>query len=201
MLRWPILASPTTVSVSKQRGLARVEGLTMPFVPQNFQDQNAGNPVRAAWLNNVDEMVNGALGGTPTVPAVQAALGIFPPINYFPIIPAELALTGITFNTNYPYGNLLRYGIVANNPTAATLNTALLKALLAFNIPNGPTGLIYSPNTGATGTPDIYYFNAPVLVRDNVVLDLMGTQWNWSFTPPSNNSYDSIGCLWMMRHV
>jgi parallel beta-helix repeat protein len=37
---------------------------------------NQVTTIEASWLNNVDEMVNGALGGTPTVPAVLAALGI-----------------------------------------------------------------------------------------------------------------------------
>jgi len=68
----------------------------MPFSPENFQDQNAGNPVRAAWLNNVDEMVNGALGGTPTVPAVLAALGIVAGITAVPVPISE----GGTASTN-----------------------------------------------------------------------------------------------------
>jgi hypothetical protein len=37
---------------------------------------NQVTTIEASWLNNVDEMVNGALGGTPTVAAVLAALGI-----------------------------------------------------------------------------------------------------------------------------
>ncbi len=47
----------------------------MPFTPQNFKNL-IGPALQDAWLNNLDQMVNNTLGGTPTVPAVQVALGI-----------------------------------------------------------------------------------------------------------------------------
>jgi Chaperone of endosialidase len=42
---------------------------------QNFVD-GVGPAISSAFLNNVDAMVNTALGGTPTLAAVQAVLGI-----------------------------------------------------------------------------------------------------------------------------
>ena len=54
----------------------------------------------------------------------------------------------------HPPGNVLRYGIVANNPGAAGANGAILGKIL--NATTGLTGLITFPNT--TGK-DVYYFN------------------------------------------
>jgi hypothetical protein len=53
---------------------------------------NQVTTIEASWLNNIDEMVNGALGGTPTVPAVLAALGISGAAGL--TLPLETALGG-----------------------------------------------------------------------------------------------------------
>jgi hypothetical protein len=54
----------------------------MAFVAKNYVD-NVGPNVAAAWLNNLDQMVQNVLGGwqgVPTVGSVQTALGIIPPL-------------------------------------------------------------------------------------------------------------------------
>ena len=53
----------------------------MVYTPKNFV--NLGQPiVDAGWLNGVDQMVNNVLGGTATVSAVQAALGVLPAASF-----------------------------------------------------------------------------------------------------------------------
>lgn len=55
---------------------------------------------------------------------------------------------------DYPSGNVLRYGIVANDPGAASANSAILAKIL--HAITGLTGLITFPNSSGK---DVYYFN------------------------------------------
>lgn len=94
------------------------------------------------------------------------------PVPTYPITPAETAagFLSSTLVLNYPYGNMLRYGIVANSTAPAANNLAILIQL--FNpLVAGPVGDFYFPNT--TGT-DIYTFGVvsgtspTVPIRPNV---------------------------------
>lgn len=116
--------------------------------------------------------------------------------------PGETAAGVTIVNPTYPVGNLLRYGIVPNSPSAATNNTTVLRALFNPTVKNGPTGLITSPNTGGAAggtTPDIYYFNSLVQMRDGIALDFGGCQWNVTYAPNSTDTNN--GFLQLMRNV
>ena len=181
----------------------------MAFTPQNFKDFQSVPPVTAAWLNGIDITVNGVLAGATTVGAAQTALGYttlaaveatitasYIGLAIYPENAAETSAGVTVVNPQYPYGNLLRYGIVPNNAGAAANNATILMALVNNAYPNGPTGLIYSPNTGAASTPDNYYFaftNNAANLRPGITLDLNGTTWTFSGT--FSSSYSGYGFL------
>jgi hypothetical protein len=196
----------------------------MAFTPQNFIDK-VGPVVSAQFLNGLDQTCNQGLNGLTTQAAIAAWLGVPGPGNVIsiagggtgqttaaaalaalggigpiPQTPAEAAAGVAVTDGHYPPGCLLRYGIIPNSPAAAAQNQSTLGALLKWNVLNGPTGLIYSPNTGATSGPDTYYFSDDTnLIRDGITLDLCGTTWN--FVKTSAYSDDNNGFLWCMRDV
>lgn len=98
--------------------------------------------------------------------------------------------TGVTVVAPwYPYGNVLRYGIVANNPAAAAANAAIALALFGPVGSTGPTGLFQFPNT--TGA-DVYFFSDMLQFRNGCHLEL--NHCNLSFTKTgvasdTNNSF------------
>jgi hypothetical protein len=87
------------------------------------------------------------------------------------VTPTNLAYTAIPIDVR-------RYGVVPNNPGAATANTTALKALLNPT-KTGPTGQLIFPNT--TGA-DIYYFNGVIPIRDGIHIDLMGCTIDYTAT-------------------
>ena len=199
----------------------------MAFQPQNFVDQ-VGPVVSAQFLNGLDLTCNQGLNGLNTQAAIAAWLGVPTGASPLPIslggtgqssasaalaalggislngatipqTPAEISAAVAVTDQRYPPGNLLRYGVVPNDPSSAASNQTILGNLLQWSTLNGPTGLIYSPNTGL-GSPDTYYFSgATNTIRDGVVLDLGGTTWN--FTKTSAYSDNNNGFLWCLRNV
>jgi hypothetical protein len=69
----------------------------------------------------------------------------------------------------YPFGDVRRYGLVANNEAAAADNTSALTSLVA----PGATfrGSLIFPNTSGS---DVYYLNDIVPFRDGIQVDLQG---------------------------
>jgi hypothetical protein len=128
--------------------------------------------------------------GTPVSQMLTAALVgqfIFPPLAIEGSLPVAL---------QYPYGNLLRYGIIPNSSGAAASNATILQGLLNPLIA-GLTGTVYSPNT--TGS-DVYSFGDICPVRDYVDLDLGGTTWQLNKLVVS--AYDAnAGFLFGVRGV
>lgn len=117
----------------------------------------------------------------------------------FPTTAAETAAVTVV-NSVYPYGNVLRYGIVPNSSGAAAANTTILVALVNASIANGPTGVISFPNTGGA-SPDTYYFGsgAPAQIRDGITLDLNGCILN--FSGSFNAALNTFGFLTAIRDV
>lgn len=117
----------------------------------------------------------------------------------FPTTAAETAAVTVV-NSVYPYGNVLRYGIVPNSSGAAAANTVILVALVNASIANGPTGVISFPNTGGA-SPDTYYFGsgAPAQIRDGITLDLNGCILN--FSGAFNAALNTFGFLTCIRDV
>src|SRR5476651_556120 len=72
----------------------------------------------------------------------------------YPGARSESPATGATQKVSFAAGDVRRYGLVPNNPTAATENTRALAALVS---PAGTfAGGIWFPNTSGK---DIYYLN------------------------------------------
>lgn len=74
-------------------------------------------------------------------------------------------------------GNMLHYGLIANDSTQAVANSAAIVALFDPTVP-GPSGRFYFPNL--TGTDTYYFSTTPIQVRDGVTLDLNGCTLNFS---------------------
>jgi hypothetical protein len=150
-----------------------------------FEIANGGTGARTATA---------ALAGLGGVAATPAAIGTV----LFPQTAAEAA-GGISTPSLQYQGleviNVLRYGIVPNNPAAATANTTALISLLNPNN-TGPTGRLIFPNT--TGA-DIYYFNNVVQVRDGIRMDLMGSTLN--FSKAFNAADNTFGFFTFIRDV
>jgi hypothetical protein len=68
------------------------------------------------------------------------------------------------------------YGVIANDPGAATANTSALQALFDPKRP-GPAGLVVFPN--ATGH-DTYHLSGVIPLRDGISIDLMGSTVRYS---------------------
>jgi hypothetical protein len=90
--------------------------------------------------------------------------------------PPTAAVSGrLPDNLSASPGNLQGIGLVANDPSAASANTAALKALVD---PGGRfRGNLWFPNT--TGN-DTYYFNDIIPFHDGVSLDLQGCVLHFS---------------------
>lgn len=70
----------------------------------------------------------------------------------------------------YAPGDVRRYGVIANNPHAATTNARALRALVA---PTGTfTGKIWFPNASES---DVYYFNDVIPFHDDIHVDLQAS--------------------------
>jgi hypothetical protein len=97
-----------------------------------------------------------------------------------PTAEANAGLTPVAA-PQYSPGNVLRYGIVANNAQAAGANGAILAKVL--NAITGLTGLITFPNTSGK---DVYYFNGIAYqCMPGTSVDLMGSTLNFA------KAYDS----------
>ena len=96
----------------------------------------------------------------------------------------SLVPSGLVLATEYPAGDVRKYGLIANKPEAATANTSALKALVA---PQGTfTGNLYFPN--ATGS-DLYYFNDVIAFREGIHLDLMKSTLTFTKTGSKEDAY------------
>src|ERR1700685_3148394 len=81
----------------------------------------------------------------------------------FPQSPTEAAAKVVPNSYQYPPGDVRRYGVIENNPNAATANVRALRRLVA---PAGTfTGTISFPNTSDS---DIYYLNDVIPFHDDI---------------------------------
>jgi len=94
---------------------------------------------------------------------------------------AEIATGVVVVAPWIPSSSLLRYGLVPNSPAAAGSNTTILQTLFNPLITNGPTGTFRFPNDG-TASPDTYYFNQSIQIRDGVTWDLSECLLSFSAT-------------------
>ena len=109
---------------------------------------------------------NSAVSAAPDSPDSPDSAGA-----KYPITESETYSKLAPVSYGFPPGDVRRFGIVANVPTAATLNTKAFRALVA---PEGTfTGFIFFPNvTGA----DVYHFDGMIAIHDNVHIDLLGSK-------------------------
>lgn len=157
--------------------------MTADFLPATDNTYNLGTGARR-WLTINGAPISALVGGFVQSGAEAAA-----------------SITPLAANLIYPYGNALRYGIVPNSSGAAANNTTMLVALVNASIANGPTGLIYFPNTGGAASPDTYFFGsgAPAQIRDGITLDLNGCTLN--FSGAFNAALNTFGFLTCIRDV
>lgn len=123
-----------------------------------------------------------------TSPLTFVALYSLQPPSYTAQTVSEANAGAFPVFTGYPLGNLLRYGLLANNPGAAANNTLIMRTLFNPNITNGPTGRFWTPNqTGA----DKYYFTDIVGYRDGCHVSLEGTTWHFTKSGADANATDA----------
>lgn len=79
----------------------------------------------------------------------------------------------------YPYDDIRRYGLIANDVSKAAANATALQALFNPAIVNGPSGTFKFINTGAAATPDVYYIGGQFPIRPGCKLDLCGSTLNF----------------------
>jgi hypothetical protein len=88
----------------------------------------------------------------------------------YPQSAAEAASKVSPAALEYPPGDVRRYGVVANDPNAATTNARALRALVA---PAGTfTGTIWFPNVSGS---DVYYLNDVIPFHDDIHVDLQAS--------------------------
>lgn len=164
---------------------------------QNFVDK-VGPAVSASFLNGLDALNQTIFGAATTKALARAALTSDAPLEvanggsgsrtgFYPTSAAELA-AGVTVNTVLQYGNVLRYGIVANDPTMAAANTAIARQLWNPNLATGPTGRFFYPNS--TGD-DIYYYSDIIGYRDGCYIDLNNCTVSFTKTAPDVTATDA----------
>jgi len=124
-----------------------------------------------------------------TVNGIQNGLSLTPAIIGAAIYPQTAAEANINFtpNTIYPYGNLLRLGLIPNSSGAAANNTLYMTQYFNTFVTNGPAGTFYFPNT--TGS-DIYYFNDLIAV-EGVVFEFNDVTWQLTKGTASGNETEA----------
>lgn len=142
-----------------------------------------------------------SLGAIPTSAFTQALFNAFlisAPLQSIPQTPAEAATSAAIVNGFYSPLNMLRYGLVPNSLAAAGNNTAIAQALFNPLITAGPTGTFVFPNN-SSGTPDTYFFNGIIPLRDGVRLNLQECILNFTkaYTPSDN----TMGFFTFIRDV
>ena len=116
------------------------------------------------------------------------------------VYPANVAEqnAGVQVDQTIPYGNALRYGLVANQISQAVSNTANLLAIIGNRSPSTYTGPFFFPNL--TGS-DIYYLSDIIDIRDGVELDLQGCTLSFTKVGGSSFSDSDSGFLFAIRDV
>jgi hypothetical protein len=133
----------------------------------------------------------GAIGGARSAAAAVPA-GSSATIAY-PRTAAEELSNVVPASLGFAPGDVRRYGILANQPSASPVNTRALKALLA---PTGSfAGSLWFPNQ--TGS-DVYHFEDVVPIRDGVHIDLQGC--TLEFSKRAEKSDSNSGFLSVLRN-
>lgn len=92
--------------------------------------------------------------------------------------------------------SVLHYGLVANDSTAATSNTSLLKKLVSYTqSATGFGGRLVFPNL--TGS-DVYWFNDFVDFRPGIAIDLQWCTWQFTRNAATGNE-NNAGALMAIR--
>ena len=88
----------------------------------------------------------------------------------YPIIGGEALGKLVSINDGFPPGDIRRYGIVANDPAAASANAKAFKELVA---PAGKfSGSVRFPNVSGS---DVYHFDDVIVFHDDIRVDLSGS--------------------------
>jgi hypothetical protein len=173
------------------RTLLAPDGDVNPMMGLPIAQQRANTYQTYDALGNVSMAVGLVAGTTLSAASIGAFTG--------PATTAELATGATVIAPWLPFGNLQRFGLVANNAGSAAANSTILAALFNPSIASGPTGLFFFPNNGS-GSPDIYYFsNTPIQIRDGITLDLNGCILN--FSGAFNTAMNTYGFLTAIRDV
>lgn len=113
--------------------------------------------------------------------------------------PGAVQYTGDPYNfVSVPIesGDVLKLGLVPNDPTAAAQNTALLRSLTSYKLnPIGWTGQVIFQNT--TGA-DFYEFNDFIDNREGVSIDLRNCIFRVTKAAPTGNE-NNAGALMFLR--
>jgi hypothetical protein len=119
--------------------------------------------------------IGGLAGATAKVPAASGTTANSSGATY-PRTSAESS-AGLIPALTFPPGDVRRYGLVANSPSAATENTRALTALVS---PLGAfAGGIWFPNSSGK---DIYYLDDIIPFHDGIQIDLQGCTLHFSKT-------------------
>jgi hypothetical protein len=111
----------------------------------------------------------------------------------YPQTAAEAASRVVPNAYQYAPGDVRRYGVIANDPNAATTNVRALRALVA---PTGTfTGKICFPN--ASGS-DVYYLNDVIPFRDDIHVDLQAS--TLEFTKDAAATDTNSGFIFAIRN-
>lgn len=157
-------------------------GLSFDLLPSVTNTYNIGSP-SLTWKN----IYLGASGQ----PLLNSTSGN---IAFYAQTQAEINASVVPVDFTYPPGYLSRHGLIPNDSTKASQNTAFAKALFNPAITNGPTGsFVFSNITGA----DVYWFNGVVPIRDGVSLDL--NQCAMNFTGTGTSADNNSGLFFAIR--
>lgn len=99
------------------------------------------------------------------------------------LLPVGRILAAPDAGNSYPPDDVRHYGILPNDPSLASANTAALKALV--NPAGSFTGSLFFPNT--TGA-DVYHFNDLIAFHDGIHLDLRSSTLNFRKTGVARDS-------------
>lgn len=143
-----------------------------------------GTVIQPAWLNDVNDAIYAAIGDGTSAPALPAT------------VLTNLGLRGAIGSALMGGISVINYGVVADDATARTANTTILRQLIS-TVANGGSALLQFRGKVLFPLGGTVYLNGVLALRDGMELELNGCTLDFAKT--ESTAENAAGFIYMRR--